>query len=419
QTEMTGPQVSAYLLGFKDHYTSNKFVTIYLNSFETYLTSRYPIKNLLGSIHSDDLNTNSSENESNQEDNDECDLTNNEIFTITNSSKRINATTASDLMIGYDSWHEACNVFLQNSNLPARLQFVINDIELLHRCTEETMLDRCLRQIVHKNLEIAKIRRIERSVIGYDNTGDAEILLDQDDFNIDNLVSLDPYEIMHSRLHNTKFQKIITSRKRIEQTNNNMDSEENRISQPVSYQKRSTILQLTFQKISADLNDKQKKAFSLVYNHCKQNYTSNPNKPPQLLMYLGGAGGTGKSKVIKAICEYFNQIGQKQTLVLCALTGVAASNIGEYTLHSLCSFKFDNDSDSYNYNFSQESLKKTLQEHWANIEYLILDEVSMMGQKLITKLHAYIKETKHFQNDTIPFADLNIIFAGDFLQLPP
>lgn len=38
QTEMTGSQVSAYLLGFKDHYILNKFVLIYLNSFEVYLT---------------------------------------------------------------------------------------------------------------------------------------------------------------------------------------------------------------------------------------------------------------------------------------------------------------------------------------------------------------------------------------------
>ncbi|RHZ51694.1 hypothetical protein Glove_475g15 [Diversispora epigaea] len=63
QTEMTGPQVSAYLLNIKDYYTPNKFVSIYLNSFETYLTSQYPIENLPESLLSDDSGTDSNEDE--------------------------------------------------------------------------------------------------------------------------------------------------------------------------------------------------------------------------------------------------------------------------------------------------------------------------------------------------------------------
>lgn len=71
-------------------------------------------------------------------------------------------TTASDLMNNHNSWQEACETFLQNSNLPTRLRFIIDNIELLHRCAEETVLDRQLCQITSKNQEIAKIQRIER-----------------------------------------------------------------------------------------------------------------------------------------------------------------------------------------------------------------------------------------------------------------
>ncbi|RHZ46002.1 hypothetical protein Glove_639g5 [Diversispora epigaea] len=91
QTEMTGPQVSAYLLGIKDHYTPNKFVSIYLNSFETYLTSQYPIENLSEAIFSDNSDTDSDEDELDQEDNNNHDSIDNEMFTIINSSKQINA----------------------------------------------------------------------------------------------------------------------------------------------------------------------------------------------------------------------------------------------------------------------------------------------------------------------------------------
>jgi hypothetical protein len=37
QKELTGPQVSAYLLGIKDHYTPYKFATLYLDTFESFL----------------------------------------------------------------------------------------------------------------------------------------------------------------------------------------------------------------------------------------------------------------------------------------------------------------------------------------------------------------------------------------------
>jgi len=75
------------------------------------------------------------------------------------------------------------------------------------------------------------------------------------------------------------------------------------------------------------------------------------------LIYIGGAGGTGKLEVIKAIKKYFNRIDKGHTLVLCAPTGVAASNIGGCTIHSLCSFKFEDDNGSA-YNFLQGILKK-------------------------------------------------------------
>ncbi|RHZ87529.1 hypothetical protein Glove_33g191 [Diversispora epigaea] len=89
QTEMTGPQVSAYLLGFEDHYTPNKFIFIYLYSFEMYLTSQYPIENLPESTLPENLATSS--NESDQENNSEQNIIDDEIFAIVNSGKQINA----------------------------------------------------------------------------------------------------------------------------------------------------------------------------------------------------------------------------------------------------------------------------------------------------------------------------------------
>jgi len=58
-------------------------------------------------------------------------------------------------------------------------------------------------------------------------------------------------------------------------------------------------------------------------------------KPTQLLMYLGGPGGTGKSRVVNALRDMFESREEKRRFRLTAYTGVAARNIGGATLHAL------------------------------------------------------------------------------------
>jgi len=52
-------------------------------------------------------------------------------------------------------------------------------------------------------------------------------------------------------------------------------------------------------------------------------------------MYLGGPGGTGKTKVIGAIVTLFDRIGCPEKLMVSATTGVAADIINGSTIHSL------------------------------------------------------------------------------------
>jgi predicted AAA+ superfamily ATPase len=55
----------------------------------------------------------------------------------------------------------------------------------------------------------------------------------------------------------------------------------------------------------------------------------------QLLMYIAGVGGTGKSHVVHAIVKLFNELGCKYELMLGAPTTNAAILIGDHALHSL------------------------------------------------------------------------------------
>ena len=54
----------------------------------------------------------------------------------------------------------------------------------------------------------------------------------------------------------------------------------------------------------------------------------------QLLIYLGGEGGTGKSRVIKGIQLLMEKMGQKQKLQLSAASGAAVDNIEGSIIHS-------------------------------------------------------------------------------------
>jgi ATP-dependent DNA helicase PIF1 len=95
-------------------------------------------------------------------------------------------------------------------------------------------------------------------------------------------------------------------------------------------------------------------------------------------------------------------------------TGVAAYNMIGKTIHSL--FRLPVKKDDYATLSAQA--RKTLQEAWNHVKYLILDEKSMVSLKLFSWVDRRCREIWP-ANDDIPFGGLNIVIVGDFCQLPP
>jgi type II secretory pathway predicted ATPase ExeA len=54
----------------------------------------------------------------------------------------------------------------------------------------------------------------------------------------------------------------------------------------------------------------------------------------QMLLYIGGEGGVGKSQIVKAIVAGIDLIQRKQEVILMAPIGVAANNISGNTCHA-------------------------------------------------------------------------------------
>ena len=125
-------------------------------------------------------------------------------------------------------------------------------------------------------------------------------------------------------------------------------------------------------------------------------------------MIACGTAGTGKSYLISAISH---ALGNK--CVVTGTTGMAAFNICGKTLHSTLQLPIH----SCKFRDLQGSSLHRLQLTMTNKSYLIIDEMSMMGQRMMAVIDKRLRQaTAHL--DT-PLGGLSVLLLGDFAQLPP
>ncbi len=166
--------------------------------------------------------------------------------------------------------------------------------------------------------------------------------------------------------------------------------------------KRQGIANMKDTSAEFTLNYMQNKAYEMITKHSLEENSD------QLRMYIAGPGGTGKSRIIDALRTFFDRQIQAHRVRMASFTGVASQNIHGMTLHSaLCFTKRK---------VLSEKRKRDLIAMWRTVDYLIIDEVSMIGCKLLLDIHEALCEAK--ENSDL-FGGINIIFVGDFAQLPP
>jgi hypothetical protein len=141
---------------------------------------------------------------------------------------------------------------------------------------------------------------------------------------------------------------------------------------------------------------------------------SGPSQP--LIMYMAGAAGTGKSVVVNSIRSLFQTCSQSRSLLVTATTGVAAVSLGGMTLHGALGVGGQrasvDDDEGRNSRISEE-----LQNRMSPINWIIVDEIGMCGAQLMKQMSARLQTLKG--SYAASFGGINVIFAGDFSQLPP
>lgn len=131
-------------------------------------------------------------------------------------------------------------------------------------------------------------------------------------------------------------------------------------------------------------------------------------------IFITGPGGCGKTKIIQYILDDAMQRGKK--VQLCAMTGCAAVLLerNAKTVHAWSGIGMANGSAE---EVAEKVLKTSYKRKRWKIDLLIIDEVSMMSMKLFHILHE-IGRWVH-RKPQIPFGGIQVIFSGDFYQLPP
>ena len=131
-------------------------------------------------------------------------------------------------------------------------------------------------------------------------------------------------------------------------------------------------------------------------------------------LFITGEGGTGKTLLIRHLVRSA-KIHDKKVQV-CALTGCAALLLecNARTIHSWSGIKLGRGevNDIVDDIFQNHKARNA----WKSTDTLIVDEVSMMSARIFDVLDTVGRRVR---GSRLPFGGMQVIFVGDFFQLPP
>jgi ATP-dependent DNA helicase PIF1 len=124
---------------------------------------------------------------------------------------------------------------------------------------------------------------------------------------------------------------------------------------------------------------------------------------------VSGPGGTGKTFLIQKMKTWGAANGKR--VAVCAMTGTAAQLIDGITVHRWAGIGLGTPES-----FVRAGRNRTVAARWRETDVLILDEVSMLEATLFEELDSLGKRIKR---NLAPFGGTQLVFCGDFCQLPP
>ncbi|KAM4060974.1 PIF1-like helicase [Hirsutella rhossiliensis] len=180
------------------------------------------------------------------------------------------------------------------------------------------------------------------------------------------------------------------------------------------------------------LNEKQSIALLIVCRQLDQVRQANEaggdgDGEGQLCLFIGGEGGTGKSRVIEALVELLARRELSSRMLVTATSGTAAARINGITLHSACGLAVGQGGQAGGATKGVDGVRLPgagerfvdgrSRMDWREKEVLVVDEVSMLGART---LYAANEQLCRLRGSARDFGGIPVvIFCGDFHQFRP
>ena len=129
-------------------------------------------------------------------------------------------------------------------------------------------------------------------------------------------------------------------------------------------------------------------------------------------VFLTGEPGSGKTHTVNQYVAYLRSSGIEPAIT--ASTGIAATHIGGFTIHSWSGIGVRRALTPYDLDHIGQN--RNIVRRVGNARILIIDEISMLSATALDMVDAVCREIRRNKE---PFGGLQVILVGDFFQLPP
>lgn len=129
-------------------------------------------------------------------------------------------------------------------------------------------------------------------------------------------------------------------------------------------------------------------------------------------VFLTGSAGAGKTYVLNQYIQYLKE--HKVPVAVTASTGIAATHMNGQTIHSWSGIGIKDEISIRHLSKLKE--KKYFRDKMDSVKVLVIDEISMLHRNQLDLVNWVLK---FFKGNELAFGGVQVIFSGDFFQLPP